>query len=38
MEDIDGELIETYKAYLKGRKVSLNTVSFYMRILRAVYN
>ncbi len=30
--------VKSYEAWLKSRGVSLNTVSFYMRILRAVYN
>lgn len=38
LEEIDGDLIGAYEAYLKAREVSLNTISFYMRILRAVYN
>ena len=33
------ETIEAYEAYLKKNgRLSLNTISFYMRILRAVYN
>lgn len=32
------ELIEDYQAWLLARNISFNTVSFYMRILRAVYN
>lgn len=35
---IDTDLIESYEVYLKNKGVCLNTVSFYMRILRAVYN
>lgn len=35
---INADLIAEYEAYLKGRGNSLNTVSFYMRILKAVYN
>lgn len=31
-------LISRYEGWLEGRKVSRNTVSFYMRILRSVYN
>ena len=27
-----------YEAYLKARGVRMNTISFYMRNLRAVYN
>lgn len=30
--------IKQFEEYLKDRKVVMNTVSFYMRILRAVYN
>ena len=32
------DLIAEYEAYLKGRGNSPNTISFYMRILKAVYN
>lgn len=35
---IDGDLIEAYEADLRRSGVSRNTSSFYMRILRAVYN
>lgn len=35
---IDAGLIGAYEAYLRARGVTMNTVSFYMRILRAVYN
>lgn len=35
---INADLIAEYEAYLKGRGNSPNTVSFYMRILKAVYN
>ena len=38
VDAITGELIKRYEAYLKKRMVSMNTVSFYMRILRATYN
>ncbi len=31
-------VVQAYESWLKTRGVSLNTVSFYMRILRAVYN
>ncbi len=37
-DEIDSDLIEEYEVYLKGCGVSLNTVSFYNRILRATYN
>lgn len=35
---MDSELMTAYETYLKDHGVSLNTISFYMRILRAVYN
>ena len=38
LDSIDSEMIMLYEAYLKGRGLALNTVSFYMRILRAAYN
>lgn len=38
LDEIDSNLMEEYEAYLKGCGVSLNTVSFYNRILRAAYN
>ena len=31
-------LVKSYELWLKTKGVSLNTISFYMRILRAVYN
>lgn len=34
---IDHVIIEEYQAYLSSRGLSLNSISFYMRILRAVY-
>lgn len=37
-DQLNADLIAEYEAYLKGRGNSLNTVSFYMRILKAVYN
>lgn len=37
-EEIDTDLMEEYEAYLKGYGVSMNTISFYNRILRATYN
>lgn len=36
--EIDNGLIEGYEMYLKKKNISLNTISFYMRILRTVYN
>ena len=38
LDSISADLMERYEAWLKSRGVSMNTVSFYMRILRAVYN
>lgn len=35
---VDSDLLMDYQAWLSGRGVCLNTVSFYMRILRAAYN
>ena len=36
--ELSSDLLMEYEAYLKGRGNSPNTVSFYMRILKAVYN
>lgn len=38
LQAIDSELIEVYQAYLKANGLTPNTISFYMRILRAAYN
>ncbi len=38
LDDIDSDMMMAYEAYLKLRGVSLNSSSFYMRNLRAVYN
>ena len=35
---VTSALVKSYELWLKAKGVSLNTVSFYMRILRAVYN
>lgn len=37
-EDFTVETVERYNSYLMSKKLSRNSVSFYMRILRAVYN
>lgn len=37
-DGFDSGLMIEYEAWLKARGVAMNTVSFYMRILRAVYN
>lgn len=36
--ELCSDLLLEYEAWLKARGLSMNTVSFYMRILRAVYN
>lgn len=38
LDEITPELIAMYEAYLQNNRVVRNTSSFYMRILRAVYN
>lgn len=38
LDSFNSNLMLTYEAWLRQRGVSMNTVSFYMRILRAVYN
>jgi integrase len=36
--EMNADLIDNFEEYLNGRNISRNTTSFYMRILRAVYN
>lgn len=36
--NLNSDIIESYQAYLRQRGLTLNTISFYMRILRAIYN
>ena len=38
LEEIDRDLMEEYQTYLKTAGLARNSVSFYMRIMRAVYN
>lgn len=38
LDCITSEIMEDYEAWHKKRGVALNTISFYIRILRAVYN
>lgn len=38
LNKIDSELMLMYEAYLRNRGLTRNSTSFYMRILRAVYN
>lgn len=38
LNSVDSDLMAAYEAHLKEHGVSLNSISFYMRILRATYN
>lgn len=38
LDEIDSDMVMLYETYLKGRGLTKNTTSFYMRILRATYN
>lgn len=38
LDMMDSDMMQMYEAYLKKRGVTKNTSSFYMRIMRAVYN
>lgn len=38
LEEITSDMMKRYQAFLLDNGASMNTVSFYMRILRAVYN
>lgn len=38
LDGITSDMMLLYEAYLKNRGVRMNTISFYMRIFRAVYN
>ena len=38
LDEINQETIKAYETYLKNKQLTLNTISFYMRILRAAYN
>lgn len=38
LDCLTSEIMEAYEAWQQGRGVSPNTISFYIRILRAVYN
>ena len=33
--DMDSDLMTAYEAWLRSKEISMNTISFYMRILRA---
>lgn len=38
LDSITSDVMESYEGWLRRRQVSSNTVSFYIRIIRAVYN
>lgn len=38
LDNITAEIMESYESWHKRRGITLNTISFYTRILRAVYN
>lgn len=38
VEEIDADMMLTYEAHLRSKGLARNSTSFYMRILRAVYN
>ena len=38
IEDVNSELMEAYESHLKQNNLAPNTISFYMKHLRAVYN
>ena len=38
LDEIDSDLMLMYEAWLHGKRITKNSSSFYMRILRAVYN
>lgn len=38
LDDVDSDLMTAYETYLKSNNVCPNSISFYMRNLRAIYN
>lgn len=38
LDEVDANLMVTYETWLRSKNISMNTISFYMRILRATYN
>jgi site-specific recombinase XerD len=38
LDEIDGEMMETYQAWMKSNGLAANTISFYMRRMRATIN
>lgn len=37
-QEIDGTLMEAFQSFLRSQGLTMNSISFYMRILRAVYH
>ena len=35
---LDADMVEQYESYMRAKNLSRNTTSFYMRILRSIYN
>lgn len=35
---LDADMVERYEGYMRARRLSRNTTSFYMRVLRCIYN
>lgn len=38
LEDIDSDMMLSFEAWMRNRGLTKNTTSFYMRIMRAIYN
>lgn len=38
LDDINSKVVDDYESHLKQSGLTLNTISFYMRIMRAIYN
>lgn len=38
LDEIDSEMLLSYEQHLRAKELALNTISFYMKRLRAVYN
>ena len=38
VDEIDGEMMEALQSFLRSQRLSMNSISFYMRIIRAVYH
>ena len=37
-DKLDADMVEQYESYMRAKNLSRNTTSFYMRILRCIYN